>query len=111
MDKSNFDLLMQRYLDGTASDQERAKIEAWLDVMKTKETTDLELSKADEERLFQKIKSSASINEVTSFQSKRKNRGGGRWAVQIAAALLILASVSYVIWNNVDKIERRPQVT
>src|SRR5258706_5106337 len=104
MNKSNFDLLMQRYLEGNTSEQERAKIEAWLDVMKTKNTTDLELSKAEEEKLFQKITSPASnIREVISFRPIQENKGGTRWALQIAAALLILLSASYILWSNIHK--------
>ena len=44
MQKSDFDQLMERYVTGKVSEQERKKIEAWLDVMKTEDNTDLELS-------------------------------------------------------------------
>lgn len=112
IDKTNFDLLMQRYLEGKASEQERSKIEAWLDVMKTKNTTELELSEADEEKLFQKITSSASdISEVVSFQPRHENKSGSRLALQIAAALLILVSVSYIIWSTINKNVAPLQVT
>lgn len=105
MDNSNFDLLIQRYLEGNASEQERAKIEAWLDVMKTKDTTGLELSKADEEKLFQRIISpEVSIKEVIAFQPQSgNNKGKTRFALQIAAALLVIISVSFVIWRYIDK--------
>lgn len=113
INKTNFDLLMQRYLEGKASDQERAKMEAWLDVMKTKNSTELELSAADEERLFQKITNpSSNINEVISFQPKQENKGGGtRWALQIAAALLIIVTVSYVLWNYLNREVAPLQIT
>src|SRR6478609_5662822 len=103
--KTNFNQLMQRYLEGDASEQECAKIEAWLDVMKNKYTTDLELSEVDEDRLFQKITNpSSNIGEVISFQAKNENkRGMTRWALQIAAALLILVSISFVVWNYKNK--------
>ncbi|HEV8514022.1 MAG TPA: FecR family protein, partial [Cyclobacteriaceae bacterium] len=113
MEKSNFDLLMRRYLEGSVSDQERIKIEAWLDFMKIKNTTDLELSKADEEKLFHKITSPASnIHEVISFQPQQKNKKGGiRWALQIAAAVLIVISVSYVAWNYVNEEVAKLHIT
>lgn len=111
--KTNFNQLLQRYLEGDASEQECAKIEAWLDVMKNKYTTDLELSEVDEDRLFQKITNpSSNIGEVISFQAKNENkRGMTRWALQIAAALLILVSISFVVWNYKNKEDAPLYVT
>jgi ferric-dicitrate binding protein FerR (iron transport regulator) len=104
MEKSNFDLLMQRYLAGEASEQERTKIEAWLDVMKTKKTTDLELSKADEEKLFRKItKNANNLDEVISFLPKQDKKTNTSLVMQIAATVLILISVSYMLWNFKNK--------
>lgn len=55
MEKSDFDRLMERYLKNEVSEDERVKIEAWLEVMKTDDNTDLELSRKDEDRIFQKL--------------------------------------------------------
>jgi ferric-dicitrate binding protein FerR (iron transport regulator) len=113
MKKSNFDRLMQRYLAGDATDQEKIKIEAWLDVMKTKNTMDLELSKEDEEQLFKKITSPFNdIKEVISFQPEQEKKvNNTHWVIQVAAALLILTCVSYVVWNFVNKNEAQLLVT
>jgi ferric-dicitrate binding protein FerR (iron transport regulator) len=51
MEKSDFDLLMERYVTGKVSEQERVKIEAWLDAMGAEDNTDLELSKEEEDRI------------------------------------------------------------
>jgi transmembrane sensor len=100
MDKSHFDELMNRYVEGKTSEQERIKIEAWLDVMKTRSTTDLELSKEDEEKIFRKITSKIdNLDEITSFIPGSNKKNLGRWAMQIAAAVLIIVSASYVIWT------------
>lgn len=90
---------MQRYLEGKASEQERIKIEAWLEVMKTQNNTNLELSKADEEKLFQKITSATTnVKDVVSFKPTQVNKNTS-WALQMAAAVAILVSLSYILWD------------
>jgi len=55
MEKSKFDRLLERYLTDDVSEQERIKIDAWLDMMKTGGMTDLALTREDEDTLFVKI--------------------------------------------------------
>jgi transmembrane sensor len=100
MKKSNFDRLLKRYLAGQVSEQERIKIEAWLDVMKTEDTTDLELSKEDEDKLFEKITSNVdSAKEITAFPpGMEKKTPLNRWVFRIAASLLIVSLVAYAAW-------------
>ena len=95
MEKSNFDQLLQRYLTGQVTEQERVKIEAWLDVMKTRNTTDdLELSKDDEDKLFRKITSNTdSVADVISLVPE-KRKGLSFW-LKIAATFLLVAIASY----------------
>jgi hypothetical protein len=45
MEKSEFDRLLERYLNDDVTEQERKKVEAWLDISKTKGTGGFELSK------------------------------------------------------------------
>ena len=104
MKNSNFDQLMERYLNGKVTEQEKVKIEAWLDVMKTEDTTNLELSREDEDKLFQKITSNIdNLNEVVAFKP-----GGERkitltkWAIGIAATLLIVVVATYTLWDAND---------
>jgi hypothetical protein len=53
MEKSEFDRLLERYLNDDVTEQERKKVEAWLDISKTKGTGGFELSKEAEEAISQ----------------------------------------------------------
>lgn len=98
MEKSDFDLLMERYVTGKVSEQERVKIEAWLDAMGAEDNTDLELSKEEEDRIFQKLTDSlTSVEEVVALKPKRKTRPD-QWMIRIAASLVIVSLVSYAVW-------------
>ncbi len=111
MNKSNFDRLLQRYLEGKASEQERIKMEAWLETMKTEDTTNLELTREDENKLFSKITDNLnSVQDVTDFRPGQKEKlTTNQWLSGIAAALLILTVVSYVMWSQLvthpDKVQ------
>lgn len=106
MEKSNLHRLLHRYITGQVSEQERIKIEAWLDVRKTDEGTNLVLDDADEERLFRKITSRMdTVEEVIAFrpkQGKVRILFSSRW-FQIAATLLLLVAGSYTTWFIVNK--------
>lgn len=98
MEKSDFDLLMERYVTGKVSEQERVKIEAWLDAMGAEDNTDLELSKQEEDRIFQKLTDSlTSLEDVVALKPKRKTRPD-QWMIRIAASLVIVSLVSYAVW-------------
>ncbi len=104
MEKSNFDQLMKRYLANEVSREEKIKIEAWLDMIKTE--GNMELSKADEEKLFQKIASGkGNVEEIEEFHHKIYNRetGASRWVLRIAASLLLISAVAYGVWIGVIK--------
>jgi ferric-dicitrate binding protein FerR (iron transport regulator) len=106
MEKSNFDKLLTRYLTGQTSEAEKVRIEAWLDVMKTESTKDMELNKEDEEKLYQKIISTKdNIKEIESFlpfrdEEKKISRTG--WFLRIASSLLMIVLVGYAIWTLTD---------
>lgn len=119
MQKSDFDHLMERYVRGEVTEQERVKIEAWLEVQKTDDNTDLEMNKEDEDRIFQRLKDKfTSAEDVVKLKPNRKLRLD-QWIVRIAAALTIISVLSYGVWyysagslyqlevvseNGVDKI-------
>lgn len=110
MQKSDFDQLMERYVTGKVSEQERKKIEAWLDVMKTEDNTDLELSDEDEARIFQKLTSSqTTVDDVVALRPKRKARLD-RWMLRIAASLVIVSVVSYTVWYFTASTENQLEV-
>lgn len=105
MEKTNFDRLLNRYLHGQLPEPERIKFEAWLDVMKTEKNTELDISKEDEEKLFQKITSNLdNIDEVIAFRPQRgklRKLFTNNW-LRVAASLLIVLSASYTIWYFVN---------
>lgn len=110
MQKSDFDQLMERYVTGQVSEQERKKIEAWLDVMKTEDNTDLELSDEDEARIFQKLTSNqTSVDDVVALRPKRKARLDS-WMLRIAASLVIVSLVSYTVWYFTASHENQLEV-
>lgn len=100
MENTNFNQLLEKYLHGKLSDRQRVKFEAWLEVRRKENMTDLEISKEDEEKLFQKITNNLdSIEDVVAFRPKGTVRSlfSNRW-IQIAASLLILFVISFSIW-------------
>lgn len=110
MQKSDFDQLMERYVTGKVSEQERKKIEAWLEVMKTEDNTDLELSDEDEARIFQKLTSNqTTVDDVVALRPKRK-AGLDRWMLRIAASLVIVSLVSYTAWYFTASPENQLEV-
>ncbi|HEX8038064.1 MAG TPA: FecR domain-containing protein [Chryseosolibacter sp.] len=112
MKKTNLDKLLERYIQGQVTDQEKMKIEAWLDVKKTEEGTNLVLDDAGEEKLFRKI--TANIDNAEEIRSFRPRDAAERaffrktW-FRAAASLLLLIASSYTIWHLVAK-EESPQV-
>jgi transmembrane sensor len=99
MDKSDFDQLLERYLTGQVSDQERIKIEAWLEVMKTDTLHDLTLTKKDEERLFGEITRHAYGNdEEIPLPDVRKAWTFGV-VIRMAASIALVLTMTYAGWH------------
>jgi ferric-dicitrate binding protein FerR (iron transport regulator) len=110
MQKSDFDQLMERYVTGQVSEHERVKIEAWLDVMKTEDNTDLELSDEDEARIFQKLTSRiTTVEDVVALKPKRKIRPD-QWMIRIAASLVMVSLLSYAVWYFTTSREHQLEV-
>ncbi len=105
MEKSDFDRLLLRYLKDEVSEQEKIKLEAWLEVMKTEDPATLELSKEDEDKLFRKISGNLNnLKEVVAFRpGKEKKVPISQWVLRIAASVLILSSVAYAVWQITGK--------
>ena len=105
MEKSNFDRLLKRYLEDRVSEEEKTKIEAWLDSNKTKNDRNFIWEKEDEEILFQKITSNLdNVDEIVEFrpgQSNEKRIHINQW-IKMAATVLLLLTVSYAIWHSVN---------
>lgn len=94
---------MQRYITGQVTEREKRKIEAWLDVKKTRDGSDLVLSEEDEEKLFRKITANIdNEDQIRSFRPASHNMLSNRWW-QLAASILVVALSSYFIWHMGDK--------
>jgi transmembrane sensor len=107
MEPSDFDKLLNRYLQGKLSGPEKTKLEAWLDSMKSENTTHLDLTKEEEDLLFQKITSNINtIEEVARFVPKQTRHQKIRsWSLRIAASVVILLAAvwffrEYTSTNN-----------
>lgn len=110
MQKSDFDRLMERYVKGEVSEQEKVKIEAWLEVMATEDTTDLELSPEDEDKIFRKLTSRVTaIADVVALRPRRKIRPD-QWMVRIAASLVIVSLLAYSAWDFMRASENKLEV-
>lgn len=65
---SNFDQLLYRYLTVQTNGDERDKMNAWLEIVRSRYGAELKLSKDAEERLFRLISDpSKSIGDVIAF--------------------------------------------
>lgn len=101
MPKSNYDDLMERYVTGRVTDEEKEKIELWLNVRKANGQVYDDLSGQDEERIFKKLTSRIQIDEKDS-DFKRRKRISPSWLVGIAATLAII-SISFTLWLRYDR--------
>ncbi len=74
--RTNFDGLLERYLQHQLSHAERTRFEAWLGLVKAKYNSQLFLTPDDEERLFVVITGTMSTEEdVLNFRPGRGNMG------------------------------------
>lgn len=99
--KSNIDQLMKRYVANEVTQEERERIEAWLDTLKDDNVTDLDLTDDEGELLYQKIVSKEeNIEAIKSFKPnslKRLKRKA--WTLRIAAGILIVISLGFVLFR------------
>ncbi|NOS93031.1 MAG: DUF4974 domain-containing protein [Cyclobacteriaceae bacterium] len=110
MEKSNFDHLLQRYLTGQVTDEEKAKLEAWLEVMKTEDTTHLELTPEEEAHLFQKITSKIESGKpVAAFRPEQiRKQKSNQWMMRIAASVVLVLTATFLIWQFNDSATKKP---
>lgn len=105
MEESNFDRLLHRYLHNQLSEKEKLKFEAWLNVLEKEDDGYLELSDADEEKLFQRITSEKdTVQDVIAFYPEQHGRQRPRsrpW-LQVAAGISVLMIFSFLTWKFVS---------
>lgn len=101
MGKSNFDILVRRYLSGEISEEEKVKLEAWMDIRKTKDTGDLELNREEAEKIYQTIVSKDTTpEELRELAASKTRRDSVWWTYRIAASILLIALVGYLGWEH-----------
>ena len=101
MEKSEFDRLLERYLEDKVSEAEKTRIEAWLALDKTRNDRPFAWEEEDGEILFQKITGNIDHAKRTEqfprAESNEKKFRLGQW-IRIAATILILLTASRPNW-------------
>jgi len=103
-DESEFDDLLKRYLKDEVSEEERIKIEAWLDSNKKRHGKNFTWDEKDEQILYEKITTKINnIDEITSFtpRQKRVEHKILRW-LAIAASISAIVITGYVAWDALE---------
>lgn len=94
--------------------EEKTKIEAWLDSNKARNGRYFIWTKEDEEVLFRKITANLdNIDEIVTYRAKEgKTRlFHSRPLLAIAATVLLLLTISYLIWNTIGNAPATQQAT
>lgn len=108
MDESNFDRLLDRYVSGKVTPQEKRKIEAWFEVRKSRGDENAQLTDQEAEQLFQKITSNINNEqEIRSLRPQTSKRKRTRLIVGIAASIVALISIAAVMLNYDSLITRQ----
>lgn len=111
MARTDFDRLLDRYIKGEVTEEERKKMDAWLDVVKTKDELDFEFTKEDEARLLEKITSNLHhIEEVIALadEVEKKNKPFfSGWAMIASVAFIVVAItyIGYLVKGKFDVID------
>ncbi len=98
MKKSNFNDLMQRYLTNQVTEDERQKIESWLEVNKTGSSELDDLSEEEEEQLF------SNITKGIIRKGRVKKRADTKWILRMAASIALLVTVGVTAYFLTDSL-------
>lgn len=101
MGRTDFDRLLDRYIKGEVTEEERKKMDAWLDEVKTKDQLEFEFTQEDEARLYEKIKSKLhTVQEVRAFADEVEKRNRPfftSWAF-IASTAFVVVAITYITY-------------
>lgn len=107
MEESDFDQLLLRYVTGKATEEEKRKMDAWLDAVGDEPEKMQHLSKEDEDELYRRITSNLfSAEDVLELKSRlvlspvflqRRARRRSRWVSGIAATILFLVMAAVFV--------------
>lgn len=104
MERSDFHRLMERYVKGDVTEQEKIKIETWLNVLQAEHISDAQLSKEEEDALFQQITNNLEdVDKIVSFiPSSQKKKSRMKWVLGIAAGIVLTTVFSLALLVNRD---------
>lgn len=99
MSRTNYEDLMKRYVTNEVTEEERLRIEAWLDMLVDKNTKDLKLTEAEQEDLYQKIISKeGNLEQIRAYRPKSMRTNlRNLWTMRIAASVVMILVVGYVV--------------
>ncbi len=98
MERSEFHKLMERYVKGDVTEQEKLKIETWLNVLEAENISDADLSKEEEDALFRRITSNMEgVDNIVAFRPKSRKKKQRTWMLGIAAGILLLTVLSIAL--------------
>jgi len=99
MKQSNLDNLIRRYLTREATEEEKTKMEAWLDFLKKDQPVHAELDPEEQEKLFQKIASDKDMIKVLDeIREEQKEKSLRDWTIRGIASLVAVVLVAYAGW-------------
>lgn len=96
MEKSNLDKLFEKYITGEISTPENVKLEAWLNMTKTTNSSDIELSTEQKEQLYERI--IGKEHQVGDVPEIKPRLPLYIRLVRIAAAITIIALTGMAAW-------------
>lgn len=99
MEKSDLDILLERYVRGELTEAEREKVEAWLDAIGREDEPLDDLTAEEEDRIFARLRSTSPDLEAELSKSPRPGRF---WFLGVAATVVLLLAVSFFLWRNSD---------
>ncbi len=105
MSEQSFNDLIQRYLDGRASEKEKAKIERWLE---HRSSNDLFDQLPDKKKQHIKVRMLANIEQVMAPKKSIHRRLFIPAWYKTAAAVLLLGMLTYIGWQYMDVIQAPP---
>ncbi len=96
MGNSDFDQLIHRYLTGQATPQEKQKLELWFEALDNKDTTEMELTPAEQSRLVHLSTSGDNnIDNIRKFRpASLSTIARSKWIMRMAASLLVISLVA-----------------
>lgn len=99
MSKTNYEDLMSRYVQNQVTEEERVRIEEWLNMLENKNTTDLKLTTEEQQEIYNKLVSKEdNIEAIRAYRPKSLLRNiRGAWTMRIAAGVIVVMVLSYLV--------------